>query len=147
MFLPTFARILRRLLGLVAGIAAGAFVNMWLLGAVASLVPPPDGVDPNDLESIRAHIGSYEPIQFVAPFVAHAGGTVVGAFLATLLGGYRNSLGGLVVGVVFLAGGIGMVLLLPETPAWFKVVDLTAAYLPMGWLGWRIERAIHAPRA
>lgn len=140
-------RSLRRFAGLATGLLVGGVVNMLLLGLVAGLVPPPEGVDPNDLESIRANIGSYAPIQFVAPFVAHAAGTLVGAFVATLVGGFRGMAAGLAVGAFFLVGGIMMVVMIPETPVWFAVADLGGAYLPMGWLGWRIERAIHAPRA
>jgi hypothetical protein len=32
-----------------------------------------------------------------------------------------------------------MVFMLPA-PIWFVVLDLAVAYIPMGWLGWRISR-------
>jgi hypothetical protein len=129
---------LRQIAGFVAGLFLGGVVNMLLLGAIGAIVPAPEGVDPNDLESIRANIGSYAPVHFVAPFVAHAGGALAGALLATLIGGYRRMYAGLAIGAFFLLGGIAMVAMIPETPIWFAALDLLGAYLPMGWLGWRI---------
>ncbi|MEY3022546.1 MAG: hypothetical protein RIS86_1744 [Planctomycetota bacterium] len=140
-------KILRRVTGFLLALLAGAAVNMLLLGAVGALVPPPEGVDPQDLESIRAHIADYAPVQFVAPFVAHAGGTLAGAFLATLLAGLRGPAGGLAIGAFFLIGGVMMVAMIPETPRWFAATDLVGAYLPMGWLGWRLARTIRGRRA
>jgi hypothetical protein len=112
---------LRILLGLVLGVLAGSALNMGLITIGGVLLPPPEGVDPNDLESIRANIGSYSPLQFVPPFVAHAAGT---------LGG------------VFLLGGIAVVAMIPETPLWFMAVDLGLAYLPMAVLGHRLVRML-----
>jgi hypothetical protein len=36
-----------------------------------------------------------------------------------------------------LAGGITNVVLLPS-PMWFNALDLLGAYIPMGWIGWKI---------
>ncbi len=42
-----------------------------------------------------------------------------------------------VIGAFFLMGGIANAFILPA-PAWFLVVDVTGAYLPMAWLGNRL---------
>lgn len=139
--------LLRCFAGLLAGLFLGGLVNMLILGVTGALVPPPEGVDPNSLESIRANIGSYSLLQFVAPFVAHAGGTLVGAFLATIIGGFTRMYAGLMVGGLFLVGGIMMIVMIPETPLWFTATDLVLAYLPMGWLGWRVAHAMRGARA
>ncbi len=140
-------QVLRRVVGFVAGLFIGAIVNSGLLSVVHRLIPLPDGVDGNSIESIRANIASYGPEQFIGPFVAHAGGTLVAALLATLLGGYRGKFAGLAIGVLFLTGGISMVVLLPETPLWFVALDLVVAYIPMGWLGWKLADRIRDGRA
>ena len=41
------------------------------------------------------------------------------------------------VGVFFLLGGISMVFIMPA-PLWFIIVDISIAYIPMGWLGWKL---------
>jgi hypothetical protein len=35
-----------------------------------------------------------------------------------------------------------MVVMLPNTPAWFAALDLIGAYVPMAWLGTRIARLL-----
>ena len=40
-------------------------------------------------------------------------------------------------GVVFLLGGIAASFMIPA-PAWFIVLDLVVAYLPMAWLAGRL---------
>jgi hypothetical protein len=42
------------------------------------------------------------------------------------------------IGFAFLAGGVMMVMILPETPLWFIFSDLILAYLPMAYLGYRL---------
>ena len=141
--------LLRTILAVIVGLVAGGLVNYGLVLVGAALVPPPEGVDVSNLESIRANIGSYSAIQLLPPFFAHALGTFVGALVATALHP-RRSLGAAVfVGAWFLIGGISMIVMIPETPAWFAVLDLGVAYLPMAWLGWRLvaRMATRAPSA
>lgn len=42
------------------------------------------------------------------------------------------------VGAFFLLGGISMVVSLPST-MWFNALDFLGAYIPMGWIGWKIR--------
>ena len=128
---------LRIALGLVLGVVVGGVANMGLVMLGGIVLPPPEGVDPTELESIRANIGTYSPLQFVPPFVAHAVGTLIGAGLATAISRSTSFWPALVVGGWFLLGGITMVALIPETPVWFMAVDLGLAYLPMAMLGHR----------
>ncbi len=46
----------------------------------------------------------------------------------------------MIIGVFFLAGGIGNILMLPS-PLWFTLVDLLAAYLPMAFLAFWITKS------
>lgn len=71
------------------------------------------------------------------PFLAHAIGTLVGAFLAAKIAASHGLKLSLSIGVLFLVGGIQMSMMLPA-PMWFDVLDLGVAYLPMGWLGWKL---------
>ena len=127
--------ILRNVLAVVAGIAAGASVNMALVVLGARLLPPPEGVDVNDVASINAHMPEYSVPQLLVPFVAHAAGTLAGATLAARLAATRRNALAFAIGAVFMAGGVAAVRMIESTPAWFAVLDLGMAYLPMAWLG------------
>ena len=74
------------------------------------------------------------------PFV----GLHVVAWLATLLAPGRSPVPGWIVGVLFLAGGIANVMMLPA-PYWFSAVDLIFAYLPMAWLALKVAGARETP--
>jgi len=56
------------------------------------------------------------------------------AFVAAALAAIRKVALGLLIGVVFLAGGAANVMMLPA-PMWFNVVDLVGAYIPAAWIG------------
>lgn len=125
----------RLLLGIVLGWLLGSLVNMGLVQAGHALVPLPDGLDASNLEALKAAMPSFGPGHFVFPFLSHALGTLVGAFVATKMapgwGGWPAG----VVGGLFLAGGITIALMVPA-PAWFIAVDLLLAYVPFAWLGY-----------
>lgn len=130
--------VLRNILAIIAGLMVGALVNMGLIAIGSLLVPPPRGVDVNDLASINAHIREYPLIQFLAPFLAHALGVLTGAMLTARLAVFQPLAMALVIGVLFLLGGIIAVRMIPNAPVWFSILDLVVAYLPMAWLGYRL---------
>ena len=60
-------------------------------------------------------------------------GTFAGAFTTAKIAANHKMKFALGVGIVFLAGGITNVFMLPS-PIWFTVIDLVGAYIPMGYL-------------
>ena len=128
---------IRNVLAIIVGFIAGSAVNMGLVMAGAQIIPPPAGVDVTDVESIKSHLHLFEFRHFVVPFLAHAVGTLVGAYVAAIIAASYKLMLGLVIGVLFLIFGIINVFMLPP-PAWFVVVDLLGAYIPMAWIGTRL---------
>ena len=127
--------ILRNILAVVVGVIVGAMVNMGLIMAGMALLPPPDGVNIEDVASINAHIHEYTFAQLMVPFIAHAMGTLVGAFLAAKIANARKMVFALLIGLVFLWCGVDMVRMISAAPIWFDVLDLVVAYIPMAMLG------------
>lgn len=127
--------ILRNLAALIIGLIVCMAVNMGLVMLLGNLFPPPAGVDPQNIESIRANMDKYSVLQMLMPFLAHAIGTLAGSLVAALIAGSRKMLWALIIGLFHLTGGIMMVRMLPEAPLWFKALDLIVAYIPMAWLG------------
>ncbi|MCB9181384.1 MAG: hypothetical protein H6596_10245 [Flavobacteriales bacterium] len=130
--------VLRNILAVLAGIVAGWIVNMGLIMLTAKLMPPPAGVDVNDIASINAHIHEYSFAQLLMPFLAHALGTFAAGFVVARFAASRQLVLALALGVFFLLGGIAAVSMIPNAPLWFDVLDLVVAYLPMAWLGARL---------
>ncbi|MEO9805801.1 MAG: hypothetical protein ABJF04_21265 [Reichenbachiella sp.] len=125
------------LAALVTGIIIGSIVNIGLIMLGHVIIPPPEGMNPMDMESLKAHMPLFETKHFIAPFLAHALGTLVGAFTAAKIASNHQMKFALAIGVWFLYGGASMVMDFPS-PMWFNVLDLVGAYLPMAWIGWKL---------
>jgi hypothetical protein len=121
-------------LAVVAGFVVGSAVNMSIIKFGPLLIPPPAGVDVNDIESLKASMHLFEPRHFVTPFLAHALGTLVGAAVAFMIAASYQMQIAYGIGAFFLCGGIAASFMIPA-PVWFIALDLVAAYLPMAWLG------------
>ena len=139
-------KVLRNMLAVVAGLAVGGGVNMALVTASPLVIPPPAGVDVSDPQSLSESMPLFEPKHFVFPFLAHALGTFVGALVAYLVAASHRPVFAYVIGVCFLAGGIAVARMIPA-PAWFVVLDLAAAYVPMAFLGTLLGRRIAGPKS
>lgn len=125
--------LLRSIAALITGLLVGSLANMAIVMQGPVLVPPPPGVDMTTAEGLQQAIPFLEPKHFIAPFLAHAVGTLVGALLAYGIAGSRKAVFAWAIGVLFLCGGIAASAMIPA-PTWFKAVDLLFAYLPMAWL-------------
>ncbi len=132
--------ILRNILAVIAGAILGGVVNMGIITVSGSIIPPPEGADISTTEGLKESIHLFKPINYLMPFLAHALGTLVGAFLAAKIAASHKMTFALVIGFFFLIGGISMVFMVPS-PTWFNVLDLIIAYIPMAWIGGKLARA------
>jgi len=129
--------ILKNIIALIAGFLFGSLVNMGIIMISASVIPPPDGADITTMEGLKASMHLFEPKHFLMPFLAHALGTFAGAFLAAKIAATHQMKFALGIGILFLAGGITNVILLPS-PLWFSVLDIAGAYIPMAYLAYKL---------
>jgi hypothetical protein len=99
-----------------------------------SVVPLPEGTDVSTMEAVRKSMKLLAPVNFVFPLLGHALGTLTGAFVAAKLAASHHMKIALGIGLIFLIGGIAMVLNCGG-PVWFIATDLLLAYIPMALLG------------
>lgn len=131
--------ILRNIIAVIIGVVACMGTNMFIIGISGKVIPLPEGVDPNNLESIKENMHLYEFKHFIFPFLAHALGSLVGAFLAALIAATKKMTFAYTIGCFHLLGGIAAAIMIPA-PAWFIVADLTLAYIPMAWIGGKLVK-------
>ena len=129
--------ILKNILAIIAGIIIGSLVNGGIIMISGSIIPPPPGVDVTTEEGLKAGIHLFKPINFLMPFLAHALGTLAGAFVTAWIAANSRLLLAMLIGVFFFIGGSAMVCMLPS-PIWFNIVDMALAYFPMAWLGYKL---------
>ncbi len=123
----------KNVLAVLAGLIGGGMVNMGIILLSSYVIPPPEGADLKTMEGLKASMHLMQPIHFLMPFLAHAIGTFVGAFLAAKLAATYKMRFALGISAWFMIGGIINIFMLPS-PVWFTVVDLGGAYILMGYL-------------
>ena len=130
---------LRLVSAIVIGVVVGGVINGLIVQLGHMLVPLPAGVDVSTPDGFAQALKQFTPMHFAFPFLAHAIGTLIGAFIAAKIASILNHklLAASVVGGVFFAGGFMMVQQV-DAPLWFDVLDLGLAYIPMAWLGYRL---------
>jgi hypothetical protein len=131
---------IRNILAVIAGLIAGTLVNGGLIQLGHAVVALPPGTDVSSMDGLAAAMPSFGAEHFIFPFLAHAGGTLVGALIATLIVTSHKLEIALGLGAMFLLGGIAAVVMLPA-PFWYDVVDLLFAYIPMAWIGAKLGGA------
>ena len=130
-------KIVRNVLAVITGIILGSVVNMGIIMLQGYFIALPEGVDVTNTESLQSSMHLFGPKHFIFPFLAHAIGTLVGAYLSARIAASHKMKFALGIGIFFLIGGISMVFMIPA-PVWFVVLDLSVAYIPTGWLGGRL---------
>ncbi len=128
--------ILRNILAIVVGWFGGSLINMGLI-KVGHLVKPIEGLDPNDIDALAEIMPTLDYQYYIFPFLAHALGTFVGAFIAGWIAASHKMSFALAIGILFLIGGI-MINFMISGPMWFTITDIVLAYIPMAWIGGKL---------
>lgn len=132
--------IIKNILAVVAGWLVGSFVNMGLV-QLGHMVFPIEGVDLSNMEELAAVMPTLSAKYFIFPFLAHALGTLVGAIVAWKTAATHKMKFAMVIGGLFLLGGIMVSFMLPG-PTWFAAVDILLAYIPMAYVGGKIAEKL-----
>ena len=132
--------LMKNLLASFAGFIVMMAVNMGLIMLFGNIFSPPEGVNPNDVNSINNNLHRYTVFQLIMPFLAHAGGTLVGTLTAAKIANSHKMLIVMILAAVHFTGGAMMVSMLSNSPLWFNVLDLGVAYFPMAWLGYKLAK-------
>lgn len=131
---------LRNILAVVLGWITGSIINMSLIHIGHAVYPIPN-VDINDMDALAKIMPTLSSKYFIFPFLAHALGTLVGAFVAAVLVLKYKVRFALAIGTLFFIGGIIVNMMLPA-PIWFKGLDMLVAYMPMALLGGFIAKSL-----
>lgn len=130
---------LRNTLAIIIGIIVGSVCNGLIVHFGSSIIPLPDGVDNSTMEKFKVSFHLLEPKNFIMPFLAHALGTFIGAFIVVKMSVSHHLKLAMIISLLFFIGGFIMVLSLPA-PMWFNLTDLILAYFPMGYIGYWLTK-------
>ena len=133
---------LRNILAVIAGWFVGSVVNMSIISFYPSIFPLPEQIIEGDMQSLIDNAHLLEIPNLISVFLAHGLGTLVGAFLAAKIGVSRHLLLSMIIGGLFLLGGIAINTMLNFTPPVFSIIDTFFAYIPMAWIGWKLSHPL-----
>jgi uncharacterized membrane protein len=125
----------------IAALFVGSIINMSLIWIGGQLVPAPTGHDLSTPTGFEKAMPFLTPLHFLFPFLAHALGTLSGAMLVCWLKPGETRKYALIIGIIFLIGGIAACFMIPA-PGWFMAADLLLAYIPMAFLGEYLYRKL-----
>lgn len=120
------------------GFVIGNVVNMAIIAAGHAIMPPPAGFDTTSMEALASTIHLLRPLDFIVPFLAHAIGPFAGVLAAMFIASSSRKMIAIILGVLFLAGGIAANIMIPA-PMWYRIVDLLFAYVPTTFLAWKVS--------
>jgi len=136
--------VVRNILAVIGGVLIGGCLNMGIIMISNFVIPFPEGADFKSMEGLQASMHLMEPKHFIMPFLAHALGSLLGAVVGAGIAITHKMWIALGISAWFLIGGIMAVMDLPS-PIWFTILDLTLAYIPMGYLGGKIMTSRRTP--
>lgn len=131
---------LRNALAVVLGILIGGSLNGFLISISSSVIPLPNGIDPNDMEALMAKAKDFPAKNFIMPFLAHALGTMLAAIIAVKVAVSDHMKMAWIVGFIYFVFGIIMAFQI-GAPMWYNVVDVLFAYFPMAFIGAKLAGA------
>ena len=135
----------RNILAVLIGLVVAYVVHMITGSLYSFAVPPPDGVDIGDPESIAANLKSFEPKHYFSHITSKSLGTFAGAIIAYLIAADHKMKIAMSVGVLYLLYYIIDKVFFPfpvQPPIWVFLVNLVFPYIPMGWLGGNLAKKI-----
>lgn len=135
--------ILKNIIAVIVGWLGGSIINMGLVQIGHKLIPI-EGVDPNNPEALAAAFSNLGAEHMIFPFLAHALGTLVGAFIAAMIAANHKMKFALGIGLLFLIGGVAVSFMIPA-PTWFTITDIVVAYIPMAWIGGKLGIRMSRP--
>lgn len=129
---------LRNIIGFIVGYVVGSVVNFGLIMANMAIMPA--GTDFSTPDAVNAAMSNLQPVNFALVFLAHALGALAGSWVAMLIAVSHKLKIAVLVGALFLLGGIYAAVAI-NAPFWFEAVDIILAYIPFALLGAKLGGA------
>ncbi len=118
-------KILRYLLAFLAGAIVAGFVVAGFEALGHAVYPPPAGLDPGNLEQVKAAVASMPAGAFLFVLFAWAAGAYAGGLVAARIAPGRRGVLAAVVGALVLAAVVANLAMIPH-PLWFAALGIVA---------------------
>ncbi|MCW3126895.1 MAG: hypothetical protein JWO03_2553 [Bacteroidetes bacterium] len=130
--------VLRRIMGVIAGIAVGGIIVEMGDSASRMMVHVPKDFDSQNTKAMADLVANMPVSCFLIMIAGYIVAAFSGGIIATLITGREQSRPAMLVGILLTIGGVINLTMFPH-PVWFIVVS-TLVYIPSAWSGWRVIR-------
>lgn len=125
--------VVRSILAVIIGMLV-AFVLIGLVQAIGMRIyPPPPGMDPTDVESIKAAMAQRPLAALLFVLLSYTTGSVAGGWVAARLAPKAKMTHAMIVAALLFGAGLRNLMTIPH-PTWFAVVS-SAIYWLSAWSG------------
>lgn len=125
---------------MIAGLIAGGIATYIVEAFSAKYYPLPEGIDPGNIEAMKAHIASLPIGAYLFIILAWAMGSLAGGFVAGIIVKEKATLYALIVGAILMSFGLINLIMVPH-PVWFWFAGMSV-YLPFAWMGGKLASII-----
>lgn len=127
---------MRSILAVLAGVVVAGIVIAGVEYLGHLIYPPPPGLDPSDVESMKAMMADIPLGSLLFVLLAWALGSLAGGGVAARIAARSYLLHALIVGGIMLIGGVINMAMIPH-PLWFWIVGVIL-FLPSAYAGARL---------
>lgn len=130
----------RNIFSVVLAIGVAAIVGSAIVILGHSIIPVPEGIDTNDIDSLRSNFHLFELKHFLFPLLAHALGTFAAAYVVSRFAGSHHLFLSLGLGIIFMLASLALSFKLGHWPL-IGIIDIVQ-YIPVSFLGYYFGRRI-----
>jgi hypothetical protein len=141
---PLVWKLVRSVLGILAGIVAGVVVVLLIEIPAWILHPVPPEIDLSDAEALKAHATNAPFAAQLCVAIAWVAGPLIGSFVAAAIARWASFGHGMTITAVFLAFVVMSVRTFPH-PGWMVLVGVIGP-LAAGWIGSSLAERLFALR-
>lgn len=133
LLMPNF---IRNIFAVLLAILAAAIIGFSIITLGHSIVPPPDGMDTNDFESIKSNFYLMELKHFLFPLIGHGLATFIASYLVSRFAKTHQLWLAIGIGMVFMLASIALSLRIGYFH-WIGIIEI-AQYIPLSFLGYKV---------
>jgi len=128
----------KQILAVIVGVIVGGLTIYAIESINMVRFPWPEDLSMEDKEAFAEYVSSLPVDAFITVIIAHLVGSFIAGFVCSKITPNKKLLLGTICGVLFLAGGIMNLVMIPH-PLWFMVADLLV-FVPFAWLGAKLAK-------
>ncbi len=124
--------VIRNIAAVLLAIVVAYLITSGIIIIGHSIVPVPEGMDTNNLESIKNNFHLFKTKHFIFPMLAHAVGTFISAYIVSHFAANHKFKFALGIGILYMIASLLLTIKLGHFQ-WIGIIEL-GLYIPMSWL-------------